>query len=201
MPELSNWSASKSLEGDFFLETYQTLSPSQNFSTGQPAMFVGCFFVESLPKLVAMPELSNRSASKACGGVFCGNLIKTCRHARTFQLVSHARTFPLVSQQTLVGVFFLWKAYHNLSPCPKFPTGQPCCQNFPTGQPAKLVEVFFCGKFTKTCRHGRTFQLVTFQLVSQQCLWGCFFVESFPKPVDMPELSNWSAMLSELSKW
>ena len=137
-------------------KAYQNLSlcqnfpngqPCQKFPTGQPAKLDGYFFWESLPKPVAMPELSNWSdmlpepsnwlASNACGGVF------------------------------------FWKAYENLSPW----------QIFQTDQIAKLVGVFFCGKFTKTGRHARTFHQVshvrTFQLVSQQSVIGDFLRKAY----------------------
>ena len=155
--------------------------------------FWGCFFVESLPNPVAMPELSNWS----------------CCHARTFQLVlspcqnfppGQPATFQLISQQRLATInnknpkiltkrlpvattvpsgtqhhhcifdgflnywgCFLLKAYQTLSKC----------QNFPTG-PVAMPELS-----NWPCRHARTFQLA---------LLPC---QNFPTgPVAMPELSN-----------
>ena len=177
LPEFSKWSASKACRCLVF--TGKLTKTSRHAITlqlvSQQSLWIFCF-AESLPKPVAMPELSNWSGSKSCGVFLCGKVIKTCRHARTFQQVSrqkrvgvffcrkftkiyrHARTFQLVSQQGLWGCLCV-------ESLPK-PVAMPKLSNWSASK--SLWECLLCGKFTKL--------------------------------VAMPELSNWSVM-PELSNW
>ena len=183
----------KSLWGCFLWKGYQNLSPCLNFPTGQPAKHVGVFFVESLPKPVTMPALSNWSAGKSCGVFFSGKVTKTCRNARTFKQVSqqkrvgvffcrkftktcrHARTFQLVSQGKLVEVFFVESLQKPVA-MPELSNWSAMTELSNWSASKACGSVFFCLKLTKTCPHARTFQLV-----SQQSLWGCFLCETLAK--------------------